>query len=334
MADTLMHFDKAKHELALAVSVDEVKNIRDKAEACRAYAKQAGGTLIMQNHCAEIKVRAERKAGVLLGEMPRRTAAMGRPKKASDDSTLSDLDITKDESSRWQRMAAIPEEAFDDHIEEVKTKAAEGDNVHGAELTTEGILRLGRQLERDEENAHIATTPPMVAGTYRCIVIDPPWPIQKIDREVTPNQAELGYKTMPLDDIVSMTLPEEAEDGCHLYLWTTQRFLPQSFDILTGWGFKYLVTMVWHKSGGFQPVRLPQYNCEFVLLGRKSGLPFVTTKAFPCCFDGKRREHSRKPDEFYELVNRVSPAPRIDMFSREKREGFDQWGDEQTKFDE
>ncbi len=86
--------------------------------------------------------------------------------------------------------------------------------------------------------------------------------------------------------------------------------------------------MVWHKAGGFQPFNLPQYNAEFVLFGRKGGLDFLDTKNFFTCFEGKRREHSRKPVEFYDLIRRVSPEPRIEMFSREKHDGYEIWGDE------
>ena len=91
--------------------------------------------------------------------------------------------------------------------------------------------------------------------------------------------------------------------------------------------------MVWHKNGGFQPFGLPQYNAEFVLIGRKGGCDFVDTKAFMLCNNWPRREHSRKPDEFYELISRVTLGPRIDVFSRERREGFDQFGNQTEKFD-
>lgn len=170
-------------------------------------------------------------------------------------------------------------------------------------------------------------------GKFRTIIVDPPWEVDKILRDVRPNQFDFDYPTKSAGEIKQLPIPALAyEDGCHLYLWTTQKYLPTAFDILKEWGFSYVFTMVWHKSGGFQPSGLPQYNCEFVLFGRRGNLDFLDTKSFFTCFNGARREHSRKPVEFYNLVRRVSPEPRIDYFSREKREGFEQYGDEVTKF--
>jgi len=172
-------------------------------------------------------------------------------------------------------------------------------------------------------------------GKYRTIVIDPPWQMEKILREVAPNQVGFEYPTMTVDQIKDFPIPAEvADDDCHLFMWTTQKFLPYAFQILEAWGFRYVFEMVWHKPGGFQPFGLPQYNCEFVLYGRKGTPEFIDLKAFPTCFDAPRREHSRKPDEFYQLSERVTPGPRIDIFSREKRGGFDQYGNEPDKFTE
>ena len=170
---------------------------------------------------------------------------------------------------------------------------------------------------------------------YQTITIDPPWPIAKIERAERPMQTKdysFDYPTMTIEEIKDMAIPDIMADNCHIYLWTTQKYLPISFEILEGWEAKYIFTMVWHKSGGIQPFKLPQYNCEFVLFGRKGNLDFLTTQAFSTCFVGKRREHSRKPNEFYDLVRRVSPEPRVDIFAREKHDGFEQYGDEVNKF--
>ena len=110
--------------------------------------------------------------------------------------------------------------------------------------------------------------------------------------------------------------------------------MPFAFDILRQWGVSYIFTLVWHKNGGFQPFGLPQYNCEFVLFGKIGTLAFLTTKAFNCCFVGDRREHSRKPKEFDDLIRRVSPEPRLEWFGRELKDGFDTLGAEKEKFNE
>jgi N6-adenosine-specific RNA methylase IME4 len=167
------------------------------------------------------------------------------------------------------------------------------------------------------------------------MVIDPPWPMQKVDRDVRPNQAVLDYPTMTPEELVDFwhkELRKRAEPDCHVFLWTTQKHLPESFSVFGRFGARYVFTMVWHKPGGYQPLDLAQYNCEFVVYGRIGSPLFIDTRDFDCCFDAPRREHSRKPVEFYDVVRRVTVGPRIDVFSREPREGFAQYGNEIEKF--
>lgn len=166
---------------------------------------------------------------------------------------------------------------------------------------------------------------------YRTIVIDPPWEIEKIPRKVRPKQIEMDYKTMSVEEIKKFPLRKfVSEDGCHAYLWTTHKHLPDAFEVFEAWGVKYQCLLTWNKNVGITPFSW-MYSTELVLFGNIGNLSLIK-KGERLDFYGKVREHSRKPDEFYELVKRVSPEPRIDIFSREKREGFDQWGDETTKF--
>jgi N6-adenosine-specific RNA methylase IME4 len=183
---------------------------------------------------------------------------------------------------------------------------------------------------KNEELKAVEVAP--VIARYGTIVIDPPWEMEKIKRDVRPNQVAFDYPTMTEEELSKFPVGEMAEEDCHLFCWTTQKHLPAALRLVAAWRFKYVLTMVWYKPGGFQPHGLPQYNCEFVVYGRKGAPKFRDTQAFNVCFQGERREHSRKPDVFYDTVRRVTTDGRIDIFSREDREGFAQYGNEPRKF--
>ena len=130
---SLIHFDTAKRHLTLATNIDEIKQIRDQAEALRQYILQQGASLEMQNQCAEIKLRAERRAG----EMLNKESQWGGDRKSesrSHDVTLNNLGITKIQSHRWQLEASVPEERFEQHVAQIKAKKDE--------LTSAGLRRL------------------------------------------------------------------------------------------------------------------------------------------------------------------------------------------------
>jgi len=195
------------------------------------------------------------------------------------------------------------------------------------------IIREEKKKERDEketqlkENINIQSLP---SNKYQTIVIDPPWPVKKILRDERPNQAEFNYPTMSIQEITKFDISSLAHDNCHIYLWTTHKFLPLCFDILIEWGFKYQCLLTWIKNVGMTPFSW-MYSTEHCLFGRKGNLPLLQMGK-RLDFNAKVREHSRKPEIFYELVKEVSPEPRIDIFSREKREGFDQYGNETERF--
>ena len=176
-------------------------------------------------------------------------------------------------------------------------------------------------------------------GKYRTIVIDPPWPMQRVEMIARTAEMPFDYPTMTISQIKNdrKLVPIRKvmdKSGCWVFLWTTQKFLPYGFDILKAWKLNYFFTMVWNKNRGRQLVGLPQYNCEFVLVGHIGRVDFLDTKAFATLFDGKARNHSQKPIEFYELLQRTAPSPRLDMFSREQHTGFDAWGNEVGKLNE
>jgi N6-adenosine-specific RNA methylase IME4 len=228
--------------------------------------------------------------------------------------------------------------SFLHHREAAALPPAEADAVldWAQGLAREGvpptIREMRKEVARIRAPDHLSLAEHPSDGKYNVIVIDPPWEMEKIEREVRPNQREFDYPTMSEEELAEFGVADVAADDCHLFCWTTHKFLPVALRLVEGWGFRYVLEMVWHKPGGFQPVGLPQYNCEFVVYARCGAPKFVETKAFNCCFQAPRREHSRKPDEFYDMVRRVTNGRRLDIFSREKRPGFDQFGNEADKF--
>lgn len=141
----------------------------------------------------------------------------------------------------------------------------------------------------------------------------------------------LPYKTMAMDEIHAFPLSDYAADGAHVYTWATNKTLHEAFHVLESWGVKPHLTMVMAKKSGIAPAMGYVFGTEFCILGiygrpmqkftDMGALNWITTTP-------KHGQHSRKPDEFYALVERMSPGPYIDLFARRKRDGWDVWGDE------
>ncbi len=186
-----------------------------------------------------------------------------------------------------------------------------------------GVSEALDQLRRFEAAQTSAPT-----GKYRCIVIDPPWNVKKIEREVRPNQSKhLDYPTMTLDEIAALPVPDLAlEDGCHLYVWTTQKYLPDALRLVEGWGFRYQCLMTWVKPGGMTPYSW-MYNTEHVIFARRGNLSLLRN-GLKLSFEAAATGHSVKPNVFYERVATASPEPRLEMFARQPREQFSVWGSE------
>lgn len=223
-----------------------------------------------------------------------------------------------------------------DTIAKVKTiEARASEPVKQAIRTGElSINKAFGDIRREEKRTEIKTKlesvevqeAKKIEGVFDVIVIDPPWPMVKIERDERPNQSEFEYPTMTIKEIVDMKIP--AAQNCHIWLWTTHKFLLDAMYILDTWKLNYICTFVWHKNGGFQPFNLPQFNCEFALYARIGTPEFIDTKAFFTCFNAPRGKHSEKPQEFYDVVKRVTAGRRLDMFNRRKIDGFIGWGKE------
>ena len=322
MQHPLAKYEELIYSIEKAKTVNEAIEKMAKADALRTYTRKIGMDIQGQNMFAEARMIAECRAGELLRGMEKAVgAAKKRGIQEEPRETLSDIGISKKESSQWQQMADIP-------VEEIRKYVQESSDDK-KEATSAGARRIVTHEKQNKKVASIKakeSLPP--TGKYDVIVIDPPWPIKKVELECRPNQVEqIDYPTMSLAEIAQLELP--AEDDCHLWLWTTHKLLPKAFDICAGWGFKYTCTFVWHKPGGLGSLfGMPQLNCEFALYARKGNPIFVDLKAFKVCFQAPRGAHSEKPQEFYDVIKRVTAGRRLDMFNRREISGFSRWGNQ------
>jgi N6-adenosine-specific RNA methylase IME4 len=243
--------------------------------------------------------------------------------------TLAELKLSKRQAARGEKLRSLGWVKVEKFMRQLVNE--------GRPVAPNALLALTRLHNKLEKKYQITQASFSDVGPFDCVVIDPPWMIQKVDRDERPNQDAFDYPRMTESQIEKFWYDEisgKLNPDCHVFCWTTQKYLPATFKLLNAWDLKYVFTMVWHKPGGFQPVDLPQYNCEFVVYARQGAPIFIDTSNFFCCFEAPRREHSRKPDEFYDLIRRVTGGSRIDVFSREKRPGFAQYGNEIDKFRE
>lgn len=169
---------------------------------------------------------------------------------------------------------------------------------------------------------------------YHVIVIDPPWAYDEKggfssnEYDATSNRGAVDYPTMTVNQISKIDLP--CAEDCVLFLWTTHAFLRDSFNLLDTWGFQYKATLVWDKvkMGLGRTVRM---QVEFCLLAVK-GKPIINGGGERDIITEPRREHSRKPEAFYQLVERMCIGNKLDFFSRQARDNWEHYGAETNQF--
>lgn len=172
---------------------------------------------------------------------------------------------------------------------------------------------------------------------YSTIVIDPPWEYgiwgSGSEKALVQGKANgpkpLPYNSMTIQQIKELPIKNMASENCELYLWVTQKYLPYCFDIIKSWGFKYCQTITWCKNPmgtGQGGVYCP--TTEFLILSRKGKMPKVK-RVDSTWFNIKRqKKHSKKPEFFQDLIETVTEYPRLEMFARRNRIGWDVFGNE------
>jgi len=164
---------------------------------------------------------------------------------------------------------------------------------------------------------------------YRTIVADPPWALEWNARIGNGRSGESGlpYPTMTIEDICALPVCALADKSAHLWLWTTSTFLWDAPRVVLSWGFRPSYTLVWAKPGLGVGGRF-RHTVEYVLFCERGAQLPLTRRDLPTHYVWPSSGHSVKPGAFYDLVEVVSPAPRLELFARDQRLGWDTWGNE------
>lgn len=334
--NSLATLDRATQMLAEVRSVDDAKKIIDLAEAARVYAKQVKLGLEAQNHAAEIKIRAQRRAGEILREMEKSEG--GRPVEnrlqpatgfanapagliaKGSLPTYSDLGIEKRDAHVWQTLASMDAPVFEQFIAE-KRDAVE-------EITTAAMYREAKRFIAQQR----PDAPKLPTGRYGVIYADPPW--RYGDRLVEGyGPAEFHYPTMSIDELCALPVKDIVEDNAVLFLWVTSPLLEECFEVIKAWGFTYKASFVWdkvkHNYGHYNSVR----HELLLICTRGACLPECSDLRDSVIEIERTSTHSQKPAEFRHLIEHMYPSGRkIELFARGVvAEGWDTFGDEAGK---
>jgi N6-adenosine-specific RNA methylase IME4 len=201
--------------------------------------------------------------------------------------------------------------------------------IRNARAAQKRAERIQRVIELSNQNAPLPED-----RRYPVILADPPWAFEAYGKETgLDRSAEAHYPTMSTDSICAMPVADIATPDAVLFLWATAPHLLKAIEVMRAWGFEYRTGAVWDKEvmGMGYYFRVQH---ELLLVGKRGALPVPLPANRPrSVIRGGRREHSRKPDEVYGIIERMYPElPKIELFARQAREGWAMWGNEPEKF--
>ena len=357
-------YEAACRALAEAKTVDEAKDVRDKAEAMRIYARQAKNRQL-EIDAAEVRLRAERRLGEMLRDqketvgLNRGTAGKGRPRKGAAEEeapndlpeeqplTLADAGIDKKLSARAQKLAAVPETKFDQMVCEWRDRVASETERVTVSLMREGSIVQEREAyeRRKAEGGTVTDLHALAAAGFKAgaILADPPWSYVTYSGRGQQRSAERYYDTMTLDAIKALPVEALAADDCELFLWGVWPSLPGALDVIAAWGFEYkTLGFLWLKTtnegvlegevvedSDFR-MMLGHYtraNCEPVLIATR-GRPKRIDKGVRQLVLAPPGEHSEKPEAVHAGIERLVGGPYLELFGRRAVPGWTVWSNE------
>ena len=285
---------------------------------------------------SEAVLDAEVKIGALLKDIPKETTNHKKPDLEKDTAVpfLTQKQQARDEIciSRKQADRFVKLAENKDIVEQAKAEARDNDDIVSRSFVLEKIKseenrkkQKDREAEIQEQRERAIEIP---TDKYSCIVIDPPW---NYGTRYSPNGRRVAnpYPEMTQDELKNLEILSDADSV--VFLWTTQKFIWDAKELLDHWGFKYRAIITWDKEkmgmGDFL-----RMQCEFCLIGIKGNPILNNPHNIRDIIREPRREHSRKPEAFYEIVESVCAGNKIEYFSRNTRNGWEVYGNDTEKF--
>lgn len=346
----LVRYEAACRAVAEARTVDEVKDLRDKADAMRVYARQAKNRQL-EIDAAEIRVRAERRLGEMISEQ-KRTIGLNRGLAGSvsgsdrepvkdDRPTLSSIGINKKLSSRAQKLAEYDGNAFERLVarwREHQEREADRITLKAFRESEYEEAQSASDTER-EEGCSVADLQTLISAgkKFGVIYADPPWEFRVYSGKGKQRSADRHYPTQSLDFIKQLPIAELAAENCALLMWAVMPELPGALDVIRAWGFEYkTVGFTWVKQnrsghGLFTGMGYwTRANAELCMLATR-GSPKRQAMDVPQVVMSPVSEHSKKPDEVQVRIERLLPGPYLELFARRTTPGWTVWGNDITR---
>lgn len=320
----VVQLDKARLLLAQARDAPEAKRVADMARAAEVYARRQNLSEETIRYAVGVKVDALARMGDFLKAAPKATASGSNQHQRQERSSKGTAPLTQEELlGKGGKKTAVIAQALADLRDQDGEKYQK---VWAAQLTIKGAckqVQVNRQADAIRKEP-----PPLPTGPFRVIVADPPWSYRNRAADAS-HRAANPYPSMLLEDIQALPVAGLAYADSILWLWTTNAHLRDAFGVLDAWGFapKTILTWVKDRMGTGDWLRGQTEHCLLAVRGR----PVVTLTNQTTVLSAPARDHSRKPDAFYELVDALCPTPengKLELFARDKRPGWVGHGNE------